>query len=162
MFQLWPGDGTRSDDPSSFESEALDEKNVPKGKNISQPSMTFFPADQPNGKAMIVFPGGGYHILAHDHEGIQVCDWLNTQGISAFLLKYRVPRRPDLDKHHVALQDAQRAIRLVRSQAKWFGVKPDQIGTLGFSAGGHLAALTGKVLRKRVMNPPMIMIKFRL
>jgi acetyl esterase/lipase len=73
---------------------------------------------------------------------VEIAQWLSTLGITVFLTKYRVPRRKKLDKHHVALQDAQRAIRLVRSQAAEFAVNPTEIGVLGFSAGGHLAALT--------------------
>lgn len=90
-------------------------------------------------RAVVVCPGGGYGGLAAEHEGTRVCEWLNEMGITAFLLKYRVPRRGgDFPKHHHALQDAQRAIRLVRSRADEWGIDPSQIGVLGFSAGGHL------------------------
>lgn len=144
VYRLWPGEGVRDDDPFKAEEEELMERSVPIAKNITKPSMIFFPAKQPNGKAVMVFPGGGYSVLAYEHEGTKVAQWLNEQGISAFVVKYRTPRRDGLDKHHVALQDAQRAIRLVRAQAKLFGVDPNKIGSLGFSAGGHLTALTGK------------------
>lgn len=153
VYRLWPGDGTRADDPFKSEHEELMERNVPIAKNVTKPSMIFFPAKQPNGKAVMVFPGGGYHVLAYEHEGTKVAQWLNGQGISAFVVKYRTPRRDGLDKHHVALQDAQRAIRLVRAQAKAFGVDPNKIGSLGFSAGGHLTALTGKEFKQAAYEP---------
>ncbi len=108
--------------------------------NVSLPTLTVYPAEHPNGAAVIVCPGGGYNILAYSHEGTEVCEWLNSLGITAGLLKYRVPRREGLDKHAPALQDAQRAIGLMRSRAGEWKVDPQRIGILGFSAGGHLAA----------------------
>ncbi|MFO0910394.1 MAG: alpha/beta hydrolase [Isosphaeraceae bacterium] len=89
--------------------------------------------------------GGGYNILAMDLEGREVAEWLNSIGVTAVVLKYRVPRRPDTSKTDppaVALMDAQRAVSLVRSKAKEWEIDPDRIGILGFSAGGHLAAWT--------------------
>ena len=80
------------------------------------------------------------HILAMDLEGSEVCEWLNSIGVTAALLKYRVPRRPELDKHLPPLQDAQRAMSLLRLHAKEWGIDPGRIGVIGFSAGGHLAA----------------------
>lgn len=144
VYRLWPGDGTRADDPFKSETETLREaKNsgVPIASAVTAPTMTFFPADKPTGRCVLVFPGGGYGVLAWEHEGIKVAQWLNEQGSHAFVVKYRTPRRKGLAKHAVALQDAHRAIRLVRSQADAFGISPDNIGVLGFSAGGHLAAL---------------------
>jgi acetyl esterase/lipase len=107
-----------------------------------RPKITIYraPAASANGAAVVVCPGGGYRTLASDHEGKQVAEWLNTLGVSAFVLQYRVGPR----YHHPApLQDAQRALRLVRARAKEFGVDPSRVGILGFSAGGHLAATTG-------------------
>jgi acetyl esterase/lipase len=105
------------------------------------PTLTpFLPAkDKANGAAIIVLPGGGYGHLS-DREGPPVAEWLNTLGITAFVLKYRLGPR----YHHPApLQDAQRAIRTVRARAKDWGLDPQRIGILGFSAGGHLAATAG-------------------
>lgn len=144
-YRLWPGDGTLADDPLKSNKEQLRQaKNsgVRIATDVTAPTMTFFPADKPNGRGVLVFPGGGYGVLAWEHEGTKVAQWLNEQGIHAFVVKYRTPRRKQLEKHAVALQDAHRAIRLVRSQANAFGVDPDKIGVMGFSAGGHLAALT--------------------
>ncbi len=90
-----------------------------------------------SGAGVVICPGGGYGVLATDHEGHQVARWFNSQGVAAFVLKYRLGPR----YHHPApLQDAQRAIRYVRGNADKLGVSPDRIGIMGFSAGGHLAA----------------------
>jgi acetyl esterase/lipase len=116
--------------------------------NVSTPTVTVYraPKDKDTGAAVVVFPGGGYNILAMDLEGTEVCEWLNSIGVNAFLLKYRVPKRAGLDRHVPALQDAQRAFGLVRAKASEFGIDPKRIGVLGFSAGGHLAAaLTASV-----------------
>ena len=123
--------------------------------NVSQPTLTVFPAENPNGAAVIVCPGGGYNILAYSHEGTEVCEWLNSLGITAGLLKYRVPRREGLEKHDAPLQDAQRAIGLMRSRAAEWRVDPKRVGILGFSAGGHLAtmALTSDGSRRYEADP---------
>src|SRR5260370_20624397 len=89
------------------------------------------------GTAIVVAPGGSYTHLASNHEGRQVANWLNSLGVAAFVLKYRLGPRYH---HPIELGDAQRAIRLVRSRAKEFEVSPDRIGMMGFSAGGHLAS----------------------
>jgi len=105
------------------------------------PTLTpyFPPKEKATGAAIIICPGGGYSHLA-DHEGAPVAEWLNTLGITAFVLKYRIGPR----YHHPApLQDAARAIRLVRARAKEWGLDPERIGILGFSAGGHLASTAG-------------------
>ena len=111
--------------------------------NVSSPTVQVFrpPADKDTGTAVVVFPGGGYHILALDLEGSEVCDWLNSIGVTGVLLKYRVPKREGQPAHQAALQDAQRALGLVRQHATEWGIRPDRIGVLGFSAGGNLAAL---------------------
>jgi acetyl esterase/lipase len=110
--------------------------------NVSNPTITIFspPKEKDTGTAVLVCPGGGYNILALDLEGTEVCDWLNSIGVTGVLLKYRVPRRPGLPPHAAPLQDAQRAMGVVRQRASEFGIDPKRIGVLGFSAGGHLAA----------------------
>jgi acetyl esterase/lipase len=110
--------------------------------HVSRPTFTVHrpPADRDTGAAVLVCPGGGYHILALDLEGTEVCDWLNSVGVTGVLLKYRVPRRADREPHAAPLQDAQRALGMLRHRAAEFGIDPRRIGTLGFSAGGHLAA----------------------
>jgi acetyl esterase/lipase len=107
-----------------------------------KPKITIYraPAAVASGAAAVVCPGGGYTRLASDHEGKQVAEWLNSLGLSAFVLQYRVGPR----YHHPApLQDAQRALRLVRARARDFAIDPARLGIVGFSAGGHLAATTG-------------------
>lgn len=102
-----------------------------------KPSLTPYLAKSPNGTAVIVCPGGGYQNLAMDHEGVQIARWLNSLGISAFVLKYRLGPK----YHHPAMiDDAHRAIRTVRSRAASLQIQPDRIGIWGFSAGGHLAS----------------------
>jgi acetyl esterase/lipase len=109
---------------------------------VDKPKITIYraPAAKATGASVVVCPGGGYAIVAADHEGKQVAEWLNGFGVTAFVLQYRLGPR----YHHPApLQDAQRAIRLVRSKAREFGIDAGRIGILGFSAGGHLASTAG-------------------
>jgi acetyl esterase/lipase len=106
-------------------------------EDIDIPTLTYYPAAHAVPTAVIVAPGGGYIHLAMNHEGRQVASWLNAMGISAFVLKYRLGPRYH---HPIELGDAQRAIRLVRTHATEYGVKPDRIGMMGFSAGGHLTS----------------------
>ncbi|MFN7997306.1 MAG: alpha/beta hydrolase [Bryobacteraceae bacterium] len=111
-------------------------------EDSDKPNLTPYPAKSPGAvkTAVIVCPGGGYGALAKDHEGDQIARWLNSIGISAFVLQYRIAPR----YHHPApIQDAQRAIRFVRSHAGEYGIAPERIGIWGFSAGGHLASTTG-------------------
>lgn len=110
--------------------------------NVSFPTITYYPALQglATGAAMVVCPGGAYNGLAEDKEGVEICQWLNAKGITAILLRYRVPRREGMAKNAVALQDAQRAVSYVRYHAKEWNINPGQIGIMGFSAGGHLSA----------------------
>jgi acetyl esterase/lipase len=117
--------------------------------NVSRPTMTVYaPKGQNTGAAVVVFPGGGYQILAIDLEGTEVCDWLTAKGITCVLLKYRVPGEEKLPKSGAypaspeALEDAQRALGLVRFHAAEWHIDPHKIGVLGFSAGGHLVAAT--------------------
>jgi acetyl esterase/lipase len=101
------------------------------------PTLTYFPANHGAPTAVIVAPGGGYRGLAMDYEGRQIASWFNAAGVTAFVLKYRLGPRYH---HPIELGDAQRAIRLVRAHAADYGVKPDRIGMIGFSAGGHLTS----------------------
>ena len=119
--------------------------------NVSEPTITIYhaPDEVASGAAMIVCPGGGYNILAYDLEGDEVCEWLNNLGITAVLLKYRVPRREGLEKHEAPLQDVQRAIGYVRANAENLNIDPKRIGVMGFSAGGHLAAMVSNNFLKR-------------
>jgi acetyl esterase/lipase len=126
--------------------------------NVSKPTLTVCcpEATKNTGAAVLVFPGGGYTFLSWDHEGEQVANWLNSLGVTAAILKYRVPRREGTPKEVRPIQplfDAQRAVSLVRAKAADWGVDPKRIGVLGFSAGGHLAAWVSTSFDKRAYDP---------
>ena len=119
--------------------------------NVSDPTLTLYAAKANNtGAAVVVFPGGGYQILAIDLEGTEVCDWLNSIGVNCILLKYRVPNSGPYPKSPQALEDAQRALGMVREHASAWHIDPNRIGVLGFSAGGHLAAALNTHFDKRI------------
>jgi acetyl esterase/lipase len=122
--------------------------------NVSTPTITLYKPAKANGAvpAVVVFPGGGYHILAIDLEGTEVCDWLNEAGLACVLLKYRVPASGPYPKSPAALQDAQRAVGLVRQKAEEWGIDAKRVGVLGFSAGGHLAAAISTHFDKRLYD----------
>ncbi len=108
---------------------------------ISVPTYAVFESKKPNGRAVIIFPGGGYSGTADDHEGVRVAKKLNAHGITAFVVRYRIPNdRYCTNKAFAPLQDAQHAIRFVRSNASKWNIQPNKIGIMGFSAGGHLTA----------------------
>ncbi|UXX81023.1 alpha/beta hydrolase [Reichenbachiella carrageenanivorans] len=114
--------------------------------NVQAPALdVYLPAPRAaTGKAVIICPGGAYHHLAYDWEGTDIAKWFNSKGITAFVLKYRLPESKSLvERHKAPLQDAQRAMRLVRKNAKQWNIDPSQIGIMGFSAGGHLASTLG-------------------
>lgn len=126
-------------------------------ERISIPTMTVYaPKGKNTGAAVVVFPGGGYQILAMDLEGTEVCDWLTSKGLTCILLKYRVPGSEKLPKSGAypqapqALEDAQRTISLVRFHAAAWHINPHKIGVIGFSAGGHLVAATSVHFEKRL------------
>ena len=146
QIPIWPG----VPPDAQFGPPANTEKTGPgEVDNVSRPTMTVYSAKGKNtGAAVIVFPGGGYSVLAIDLEGTEVCDWLTSKGITCVLLKYRVPNTgPHWDerckcqvnpKAPMALEDAQRTMGLLRLHAAEYRVDPHKIGVLGFSAGGHL------------------------
>lgn len=106
--------------------------------DVSDPSITVFKPEKPNGTVVIVAPGGGYMFLSYVHEGSQVCEWLNTLGVTGVLLKYRVPTRDEKAPYAMPVEDARRAIKSVRERAGEWGVAAKRVGLLGFSAGGNL------------------------
>lgn len=124
--------------------------------SVSQPTMTVYsPVGANTGVAVVVFPGGGYGVLAIDLEGTEACDWLTSKGITCVLLKYRVPcvKTGPYRDCLTALQDAQRTIGLVRSRAAEWHIDPHKIGVLGFSAGGHMVAAVSTHFDKRLYRP---------
>ena len=159
---IWPGAAPGA--PTNLPPEAnmtTAKDNVVAGRlvyrvgNVVTPTITLYKAKDASSPtpAVVVFPGGGYRILAIDMEGTEVCDWLNSAGITCVLLKYRVPDTGPYPKSTAALQDAQRAMGLVRQHAAEWGIDPNRVGVLGFSAGGHLSAAISNLYEKRLYDP---------
>ncbi len=156
---VWPGpvpDAVPDAEPESVRADA------PVVTDVSRPTMTTYaPAGHNSGVAVLVFPGGGYRLLAMGLEGTEICDWLISRGITCVLLKYRVPNSGPTwkDGHRLypkvqtALQDAQRALGLVRQHAAQWGVDPHKVGVIGFSAGGHLVAALSTHFSRRTYMP---------
>ncbi|MCE3608117.1 alpha/beta hydrolase [Massilia sp. P8910] len=158
QLPIWPGAIPDAKPATGPEDEmTLREEKPVAGKpwlevvNVTRPTMTIYASKGRNtGAAVIVFPGGGYRVLAMDLEGTEVCDWLTSIGVTCVLLKYRVPGSGPywdiarnmrvIPKIPTALQDAQRTLGLVRHRAAEWNIDPHKIGVLGFSAGGHLVA----------------------
>lgn len=123
---------------------------------VTDPSLDMFPApaEKANGTAVIICPGGAYWGLAISHEGVEVAQWLNSLGVTAFVLKYRLPDDSIMkDKSVGPMQDGQEAIRMVRRHAKEWGINPNKIGIMGFSAGGHLASTLSTHFNEKVYEP---------
>jgi len=151
---IWPGAAPDQQPVAGPEyAESSGQRSLVAGKpivgigNVTQPTMTVYPPARKNtGIAVVVFPGGGYQMLAIDLEGSEVCDWLTPRGITCILLKYRVtdvgpyPKSGPYPESPMALEDAQRTMGLVRLHAAEWHIDPHKIGVLGFSAGGHLVA----------------------
>ena len=133
----------------------VDGKPVIRLTDVGNPTITVYPPGKGKntGAAMVVCPGGGYSILAIDLEGTEVCNWLNSLGITAILLKYRVPVRQGLPRYQAPAQDAQRALGLVRYNARKWNIDPQKIGIMGFSAGAHLSATVSTNYTKRLYEP---------
>jgi acetyl esterase/lipase len=168
VVELWPGkapDETENIGPETVRmSPKLTRQEVEVTEqtrmitNVTKPTITIYrPAkEKDTGAAVLICPGGGYWNLFWELEGEEVATWLNSIGVTGIILKYRVPRRPDEPKGEPArrpLQDAQRAVSLVRSKAKDWGIDPKRIGMIGFSAGGHLAIATATRFEKRTYEP---------
>lgn len=168
VIEIWPG--KVPDEPGDIGPERsrmspkLDRTQVEVTEStrmitdVSRPTITIYrPAKGSDaGTAVLIFPGGGYWDLYWQLEGEEVAAWLNSMGVSGIILKYRVPRRPDEPKREPArrpLQDAQRALSLVRSRAGEWGINPQRIGVIGFSAGGHLAVAAATMFDQRTYAP---------
>lgn len=158
---IWPGQapGAIANPPAEANMTTAKDKMIA-GRpvirlgNVAVPTLTLYsPKGKNTGAAVVVFPGGGYRILAIDLEGTEVCDWLNSAGITCVLLKYRVPGTGPYPTSPAALQDAQRAVGLVRLHAAEWHIDAHRIGVLGFSAGGHLAAALSTHFDQRLYPP---------
>jgi acetyl esterase/lipase len=157
---LWPkgAPGEKGDigeEQAKSDGPLVGGKTVIRVTNVTSPTITVYrpPQGKDTGAAVIVFPGGGYNILAINHEGTEICEWLNSFGVTGVLLKYRVPARKGSPREAAPLQDAQRAVGMVRSRAAEWHLDPKRIGVLGFSAGGHLAAAVSNNFEKRAYDP---------
>lgn len=170
QIPIWPGAVPDTQPMPGPEYAKTDANALIAGKpavavsNVSQPTMTVYaPTGKNTGAAVVVFPGGGFQILAMDLEGTEACDWLTSRGITCVLLKYRVPSTPyvwqcDCRPHNLAtsvpsLEDTQRTVRLVRFHASEWHVDPHKIGVLGFSAGGYLVAEVSTRFNRRLYTP---------
>jgi acetyl esterase/lipase len=158
---LWPHGAPGAQPSSTPEGDITTAKDILiAGKpivrlgNVSRPTLTVYsPKDKNAGAAIVVFPGGAYHVLAIDLEGTEMCDWLNSVDITCVLVKYRVPDSGPYPQSAAALQDAQRALGIVRSHALEWHIDPNRIGVLGFSAGAHLSAALSTHFEKRLYDP---------
>lgn len=153
VFELWPGLA-----PGETVKEADQEKPQNDGlrriHNVTNPTFHLYrPEKKTSDALMLIFPGGGYNILAASHEGSEVAAYLNSKGITAAVVLYRVPRREGHEKHWAAWADAQRAVRFARANAGKFGIDPEKIGCMGFSAGGHLTLMTATTSQTPAYEP---------
>lgn len=146
-----PGETIHLEEKENRDGNKVAKEAVLRITDVSEPTISIYeaPEELASGSAVIVCPGGGYNILAYDLEGDEVCLWLNELGITAILLKYRVPRREGKEKHEAPLQDLQRAISYIRSNADFYNIDSDRIGVMGFSAGAHLAVMGSTAYEKR-------------
>lgn len=151
LLYLWPGKvpGETKDKQEPVAAPSKND-NVLRYAEITNPALEIFLAagTAKSNPAVIVCPGGGYSVLAYDKEGTEIAAWLNRQGISAFVLQYRVPQ-----KKEGALQDIQRSIRLVKSNSEKWAIDPDRLGIIGFSAGGSLCARAATTFNKKTYSP---------
>jgi acetyl esterase/lipase len=157
VINVWPATApgeTGAIGPEQDVNAKAGQRKIRRITNVTQPTLTIYkaPSDKDTGAAVLIAPGGGYHILAFNYEGTEVAEWLNSIGVTGIVLKYRVPRRPGEGEDVYPLgakQDAQRAMSLMRSRASELGIDPKRLGMLGFSAGGHLTAWTSNNSDKR-------------
>lgn len=141
ILTLWEGDPPNYRETG--EVTIFDTTDIVRVRNVQKPDIAVFLPSKKNstGEAVVICPGGGYGILAYDWEGSDIARWLNSEGIAAFVLKYRLPgAKSNIIPHKSPLMDAQRAMRLVRFHADKWNIDPGKVGVMGFSAGGHLAS----------------------
>jgi acetyl esterase/lipase len=153
VFNVWPGNIPGAIKNSAYVEVTDSNDNWIKTRKISNPTLDFYPVNngKNNNTAVIICPGGGYRGVAIEHEGYKVAEWLNSIGVSAFVLKYRLPDASIMKNKTIApMQDGQEAIRMVRRHAKEWNIDPKKIGVLGFSAGGHLAATLSTRFNEKV------------
>ncbi|MGB5435340.1 MAG: alpha/beta hydrolase [Maribacter sp.] len=155
IIPLWPK-GKIPNRIASDEKETHKTDGILRIEKVQEPTLeVYLPAENnATGRAVVIFPGGGYRILAYDWEGTDIAKFLNGKGIAGIVVKYRLPSdASQTDKHNVPLIDAQRALRMVRSKAVDYHIDPNKIGIIGFSAGGHLASTLGTHFNEKVYEP---------
>jgi len=159
-FEIWPNGlptGAVAFDADKAKKLIEETKVHPRGHIlfVDKPTLTVHlaPEESANGSAVVICPGGGYNVLAWQHEGVELAEWFNSIGVSAFILKYRVPRRIEGNIHWEPMQDVQRAIRLVRHEAEKYKIDANRIGVLGFSAGGHLTIMSAVQYNTKCYDP---------
>ena len=155
IIPLWPKDKIPKQIASDEKETHVQGEDLLRISKVQEPTIeVFLPSKKnANGQAMLIFPGGGYQILAYDWEGTDIAKFLNSKGIAGIVVKYRLPSSvSQTDSHLVPLIDAQRAMRLVRNKAKDFNIEADKIGAMGFSAGGHLVATLGTHFNEQVYD----------
>jgi acetyl esterase/lipase len=154
---LWPSGapGEKGEPNQGIELPLKPNDTTTRITGVTSPTISVFPApaEKNTGAAVVICPGGGYNILAYNKEGTEVAEWLNSIGVTGIVLKYRVPARKIPPRHLAPLADVQRAMGMVRHRASEWQIKPDRIGVLGFSAGGHLAAALSTNYGKRTYDP---------
>jgi acetyl esterase/lipase len=151
IISIWPGKiPGETKDKQAPVIDNTQKDNILRYNEVTNPAIEIWLPDHPgkNIPAVVVCPGGGYKILAYDLEGTEIAAWLNKTGIAAFILQYRIP-----DKKEGALQDVQRAIRVVRDNSRKWNIDPEKIGVMGFSAGGSLSARASTLFNKRTYSP---------
>ena len=156
IIPLWPKDKIPNYKKSTEKEEYKESGGIYRYAKVQEPAIeVYLPSGaNANGKAMLIFPGGGYGILAYDWEGTDIAKFLNSKGIAGIVVKYRLPSDvSQTEKQNVPLIDAQRAMRLVRSKAEDWNIEPNKIGIIGFSAGGHLASTLGTHFNEKVYEP---------
>jgi acetyl esterase/lipase len=158
VVELWPGGVGPGSEKSPAQLTITERSKVAFWPDrivtgITRPNLTAIVPDTPNGTALIVAPGGAYSRIVLDKEAAEMARWLNPYGVTVLLMQYRLPAEGHVNGSDVPLQDAQRAVRLVRQNAKEWGLDPDKIGFLGGSAAGHMAASLGAAFDRKVYEP---------
>ena len=156
-MDLYPENKVPGNVPGPDEEKSESNGGILRVSKIKTPTLTAYlpPADKANGTAVVICPGGGYSIVAIDHEGFKVAEKFNEMGVAAFVLKYRIPdTKNQTDPSIAPQQDAQQAILTVRTNAKKWNVDPERIGIMGFSAGGHLASTAGTHFERSLIDNP--------
>jgi acetyl esterase/lipase len=157
--KLWPGMPPQSIESSTYKEIVIyrdNDTSKPRVSQVTSPALEVFlpEKDKACGSAVVICPGGGYSVLAYDHEGIQVAKWFQSRGVAGVILRYRLPSDQIMkDKSVGPLQDVQEAIRVVRRKAAEWNIKANQIGVMGFSAGGHLAGTATTLYARQVYQP---------